>query len=404
MNLTSSTLSQGFSQIGHSFCHISMLLYPTVVLALEKEFGMSYGELLVVMTVGNILFGVAALPAGWLGDRWSNVGMMVIYFLGLGLSLILTGCMSTTFGIAIGLAFVGTFAAIYHPVGMSWLIRNAQNRGRILGINGVFGSLGVASAAMIAGVLTDAVSWRAAFLVPGTIVLLIGLVLVYCVKTGHVREIKVDVKPAPSANKQAMLRAFIVLSITMMGNGLIYQSLSSAMPKIFAERIFDWTGGTTAGAGLLVSLVYFGSMCAQFVGGMLSDKFSSRTIYIVASLVQLPLYGLAASLGNGPLFFVVAGTVLFNTIAVPTENVLLTQYTPDRWRATAFGAKFVLALGVGAFGVPLVAHIHAVTGGFYWYFVWLAAVALIILAASMWLPNDPVARRAKVATPIQPAA
>ncbi|WP_223201938.1 hypothetical protein, partial [Streptococcus pneumoniae] len=33
----------------------------------------------------------------------------------------------------------------------------AENRGRALGVNGVFGSLGVASAALIAGVLTDLV-------------------------------------------------------------------------------------------------------------------------------------------------------------------------------------------------------------------------------------------------------
>ena len=110
MQNSSAKLSIAFSQIGHSFSHIFMLLYPTVVLALEKEFHQSYGELLVLMTLGNVLFGVAALPAGWLGDRWSTLGMMVVYFFGLGAAAIFTGFMSTKSGLVVGLALIGLFS------------------------------------------------------------------------------------------------------------------------------------------------------------------------------------------------------------------------------------------------------------------------------------------------------
>lgn len=377
-----------------------MLLYPTVVLALEKQFGMSYGDLLVLMTLGNVLFGVAALPAGWLGDRWNTVGMMLIYFVGLGASLILTGLVSSPLGLTIGLGLVGLFAAVYHPVGMSWLLRNTQHAGRTLGVNGVFGSLGVASAALIAGALTDLISWRAAFIVPGVIVLLTGFTLAYCVARGLVVETKADARPRQhKPSREAMWRAFVVLSVTMLGNGLIYQSMSSAMPKIFAERVPDWTGASATGAGLLVSIVYVGAMASQLVGGYLSDKLSARSLYVFASLLQLPVYLLAATFGGGPVFFLVAASVFLQTMAVPTENVLLACYTPDKWRATAFGAKFVLALGVGALGVPLVAHIHDTTGGFYWYFVFLTVVVGGILLASLWLPNERVGARTRAAQP-----
>lgn len=388
MLTASNRLSLIFSQAGHSFCHISMLLYPTVVLALEKEFALPYGELLVLMTLGNVLFGVAALPAGWLGDRWHTVGMMIIYFLGLGIALLLTGLASSKFGLASGLALIGLFAAIYHPVGMAWLIRNAEHRGRILGINGFFGSLGVACAALIAGTLTDWIHWRAAFLVPGAIVLALGVGLLVCAWRGLVVEVKTDAKTVPAASRAAMLRAFIVLSVTMLGNGLIFQSLTSVMPKVFAERIGDLSASGTTGAAVLVSLVYLGAMLTQLVGGYLSDKFAPRSLYLLASLAQLPFYVLAASTHNLALFMAVMTTVLFNTIAVPTENVLLARYTPEAWRATAFGAKFVLALGVGALGVPLAAHIHATTGGFYWYFLFLAAVIAVIVVAALWLPGE----------------
>ena len=399
MPLTPAQLSQAFSNVGHSFSHIMMLLYPTVVIALESELGMGYGELLVLMTLGNVLFGVGALPAGWLGDRWSTLGMMVVFFVGIGLSAILTGLMSSPLGLVVGLALIGLFASIYHPVGMAWLVRTASTRGKALGVNGVFGSLGLASAALIAGTLTDAIHWRAAFIVPGAVAILIGVALAVCIRTGRVTDQAAEtVAPTPAPHRHAMMRAFFALSITMMCTGLIYISMSTALPKIFAERVAGLTGGTAAGAGLLASLVYFTAMAAQLLGGHLADRHSLRNVYILAFVVQAPLLLLAAYLSGLPVFAVITATVLLSTMAIPVENSLLSHYAPEKWRGTAFGAKFVLALGVSALGVPLVAVIHGLTGEFFWYFIVLAAFSATIAVSSLLLlPQDKPTRLAEPA-------
>jgi MFS transporter, FSR family, fosmidomycin resistance protein len=388
MRNPSGRLSQLFAQIGHSYTHILMLLYPTVVLGLEPEFKLSYGELLVLMTAGNVLFGAGALPAGWLGDRWSTLAMMIAFFIGMGLSAVLTGMASSALGLAVGLGAIGLFASIYHPVGMAWLVRNAENKGRALGVNGVFGSLGVASAGVIAGLLTDFISWRAAFIIPGTICLITGLALAFCVKAGRISDTRTDVKPQSLPQRDVVLRVFIVLSVTMLCNGLLFQSFSSALPKVFAERIPSLTGGTASGAGMLVSVVYLFAMGAQLAGGHLADRFPMRGIYLLTSLTQVPVYLVAAQLVSLPMFFAVSLAAVLNTLAAPVENSLLTRYTPPKWRGTAFGAKFVLALGVGALGVPLVAYVHELSGGFFWYFVLLAFLSLTIFAAALWLPGD----------------
>ena len=384
----SERLALAFSNVGHSFSHLFMLLYPTVVLVLEHEFSMSYGELLALMTIGNVLFGVGALPAGWLGDRWSMRAMMVVFFIGLGGASILTGLTSSPLGIAVGLAFIGLFASIYHPVGMAWLVRNAVNRGKVLGINGIFGSMGVAGAGLTAGVLTDFISWRAAFIVPGIIAIATGLVLLVCIRSGRIVERKTDVKPAPETSRHSMVRAFLVLSVTMLCAGLIFQAMSSALPKVLAARLPQLTGGTALGAGGLVSLVYLFAAAAQLLGGYLADRYSARSVYIWAYVVQTPLWFVAASLMGLPLFFAVSFAVFLNTTAVPVENVLLAHYSPSRWRGTAFGAKFVLALGVGALAVPMVAVIHEVTGDFWWLFVILSILATVIVLAATLLPSE----------------
>ena len=91
MSPRSAALSLAFANVGHLFTHMLLLLYPTVVLALEGRYGLSYGELLALSMPGFVLYGVAALPAGWLGDRWSAEYMIVIYFLGSGGAAIATG-------------------------------------------------------------------------------------------------------------------------------------------------------------------------------------------------------------------------------------------------------------------------------------------------------------------------
>ena len=106
-------LAQHFSNAGHLISHLLMLLYPTVVLTLERQFSLGYGELLALSVPGAVLYGICALPAGWLGDRWSAEYMMVIFYVGSGLAAILTGLATGPLGIAIGLTLIGLFGAIY---------------------------------------------------------------------------------------------------------------------------------------------------------------------------------------------------------------------------------------------------------------------------------------------------
>src|SRR5919205_2280827 len=102
----SGRLAQYFSNVGHLLSHLLMLLYPTVVLTLERQFSLSYGELLALSVTGAFLYGICALPAGWLGDRWSAEYMMVIFYVGSGAAAVLTGLATGPLGIAVGLTLV----------------------------------------------------------------------------------------------------------------------------------------------------------------------------------------------------------------------------------------------------------------------------------------------------------
>ena len=393
-----------FANIGHTLTHLLMLLYPTVVLTLGPQFGLGYGALMWLSVPGLVLYGFAALPAGWLGDRWSAERMMVMFFGGSGVAAIVTGLAQTPLGLVIGLGLIGFFGAIYHPVGMAWLVRHAENRGRMLGWNGVFGSIGVGAGPLAAASLATFYGWRAAFIVPGLVCLVLSLALALLLRGGSVVAAKTDLRPQSEPDTADVRRAFYLLSITMLSTGVVFQALTSVLPKLFEIRLADLTAGGLLGTGGLVSAVFIASAAFQMVGGMLADRFPMKFVYLLCWVVEVPVLFAATRLFELPLF--AASLLCFSMIAIstPIENALLVHYTPSRWRATAFGAKFLLSLGVSALGVPLVAVVYDHTGDFIWLFAILAILAAVIVAAASFLPRDRRQNRQNSAPAPLPAA
>ncbi len=384
----SAKLSLVFSSIGHTYSHLFGPIFYVVALNLENDLSLSHGDVITLIVVGNVLFGVAAPLAGWIGDKWSSTGMMAVFFAGVGCGMVLTGLSSTPVMIGVGLAVTGLFSSIYHPVGIAWLFRHAVKRGMALGINGVFGSVGPAIAALSAGILIQWQGWQAAFLVPGALVLATGGVFILLIRRGLIFEIKEDRAPVAPAPRKDAVRAFSVLALTMLCSGLIYQATQPALPKVISERLADLAGNGVLGVSAMVALVYLISGAMQIVGGRLADTYPLKLVYILGFILQAPVLVLAASLGGSAFMIVAVIMVSANTGVLPAENALVARYAPARWRGLVFGLKFILTLGIGSLGVLLEAKLYDYTGGFYWLFVILGSVAAVAAAAAILLPGE----------------
>jgi MFS transporter, FSR family, fosmidomycin resistance protein len=396
----SARLSLFFSCVGHAFVHMFTAFYFVIVLALEREWKLPYDELIALWTPGALLVGLGALPAGWLGDRWSARGMMVAFFVGMGGASILCGFSHGPVMMAIGLGGIGLFASIYHPVGIAWLIRNAPvNQGKILGVNGIFGSVGIASAAAIGGALIELGGWRAAFIAPGAVSLVTGIALWLSVRKGLIPHKSTLDDHRPPAHKRDMVRVFAVLLFTMFVGAIVFQSTQTVLPKLFAIRLGAVTGNSAFGAGLLVALVYGFAGVMQLVGGHLADRFPLRIVYMSAFVLQMPLLYLAASLVGLPLLAVAGMMVLFSIGALPAENMLLARHSPEKHHGLAFGVKFVLSFGAAPLALFLVSTIYKATGDFYWLFVALSGLALSCFVLTLFLP----AQRNEAVASIEPA-
>ena len=68
MTRTSSTVALGFASAAQTYSHMFALFFATVVLVLERVWELSCAELFALSIPGAVMYGLAALPAGWLTD------------------------------------------------------------------------------------------------------------------------------------------------------------------------------------------------------------------------------------------------------------------------------------------------------------------------------------------------
>ncbi len=379
-----------FLNLGHLFDHLFILIYATVAaLVLPTAFDMSYSELIIYATPGFIAFGAFALPAGWLADRWSRRGMMIVFFLGIGTSAMLTGLANTPLEIGAGLFLIGVFAAIYHPVGITMVVEaRPVNTGVALGINGVWGNMGVASAAVVAGVLIDASGWRAAFVVPGALAIITGLAYAFlCRADGGAGSKKAGgaKRGAAVLDKRVLVTIFVIIALTTTLGSFIFQSMTFALPKILEERLSNVYESATA-IGVATFSVFAIASVAQIVIGHLVDRHSIRTVFAFVAGLQIPAYMLAVGLSGLP---VLVGAVVFMLLIfgqIPINDALLSRITTPEYRSRIYAIKFVLSFSVAAAAIPLVALLHETTG-FDGMFMAMTGVAAVIFLCVLALPR-----------------
>lgn len=379
-----------FLNIGHFCDHLFLPIFPIVVLALERQWGQPFETLIWPLTVGLIGFAGATIPAGWLGDRWSRDGMLAIFFLGIGASSVLTGFMDSPVGLAVGLGLIGIFAAIYHPVGLAMVVSGTDKIGRVLGVNGVWGNMGVAAAALVAGFLTERFGWRAAFIVPGCFAVLLGLAyLVYLRRAGTLELVRTPraAGGASAPDRRLQIRIILLALAVAASGGLIFGSMTVVLPKALSEGM-PWLAGGTEVVGRWAAAIFAIASFAQLVAGPMADRHPARTLIFSVGVGQALCLMLLAGGTSGMLLPLAAfGVMLFAFGQIPINDALVARNTDESWRARVYSFKYVLTFGVAIAQVPLIAWLRGLSGNFLWLFALLTGLAVTVALIALWLPG-----------------
>ncbi len=394
-----------FLNIGHFLDHLFTLIFATVAaLALTREWGMSYAELVPYATPGFVAFGLFSLPAGWLSDRWSRYGMMSVFFIGIGLASIFTAFASTPFQIMLLLFFVGVLAAIYHPVGLAMVVESAKasGTGQAIAINGVWGNLGVGSAALITGFLIDNGGWRAAFVLPGLVSIAIGIAyFIFSRPEMAAEQAEKAAKRAAAASappkaaspeqhadqrlRQILLRLSIIIFCTAALSSIVFQSTTFALPKVLDERMGGIAGSATV-VGWLAFVVFAIASMAQLVVGRLLDTLGPRIVFMIVAAMQVLFFLLMPGLTDWTALAVALGFMLGAFGQIPINDYMIGRMARSEFRGAVYGARYVVSFVALAAALPLIAWVHG-NWGFDALFRILAATAAIIFLFVSMIPR-----------------
>jgi len=373
-------LAIGFMNWAHALDHFVILIYPTVVIELEVVYGRSYSTLIALATASFVAFGLFSLPAGWLGDHWSRRNLMATFYIGCGVSLVGAAFAPSLYVLAAALFSLGVFAAIYHPVGTAMIIEKATVRGRTLAFNGVCGNLGVSLAAGITAALTAAFSWRGAFLVPGVVCVLTGAVYLWLVpeeKAGHAarRSTAADVALSP-ALAATIFGLFVIVALSA---GLVFNTISVALPKIVDERV---SGISLIEVGGLTTAVFLCGAVAQISVGRLVEHIQPHILFATLAILQFTGVVWSVYAGGVTLLFALAFTMAAIYGQITVNDLLIARYTADAWRGRIYAVRYFLTFMVSGVAVSMIALLYG-RGGFGLVLGATALVALGFLIAAI---------------------
>lgn len=360
-NETSRKITIGFNNFAHAVDHYVMLIFPTVVIGLEAVYGRPYAELLALGTASFFAFGIFSLPAGWLADRWSRRYMMVVFYIGCGLSCTAAALSPDFVTLAISLFALGVFASIYHPVGTAIVVAAAVNRGRTLAFNGVCGNIGVALAAGITAALTYWIGWRGAFLIPAVVCVATGVA--YFVMVPDDRSQKAGRSSAPDVRLTMgiMITVFALFILIGTTAGLVFNTITIALPKVVDERIGS-TISLVAVGGIATAIFLCGAV-AQFTMGRVLERYPAHLVFAFTGLMQFIGVVWVVYATGYALLGALAFAMAFIYAQVTVNDFVIARYTADAWRARVYAVRYFITYLISGAAISMIAFLHS-RGGF----------------------------------------
>ncbi len=375
----------------HAMVHLAEQSFSSVEQVVCSEFQLSmeqsghYGSLL------RIPFGFGAFLTGMLADRVGASRVLTLYLTGTAVVCVSFTFTSSTQILALQLFGLGVFASMYHPAGLSMItsISTPHDRAKALGIHGVFGSLGLGSAPLLAGLvlLIPDATWRTFFVVLGLIAA--GLVIIFHWGNkrfnAHAVENAAATCAAISLGDQQrsriftpvnlQIRPFVILMLSSACSGIVYGGFLHFLKRYLSEvRSLDFLPiNQDSIASVLAALVLFCGVAGQWVSGSLASPRRLAPMLSMVYLANVPLL-LWISVASGSMRLIpccLLGFVHF--MNQPVYNSLLPDYVPVKTRSTWFGFSQMMTFGIGALGPTLVGW----CGDFQSAFAALAGISLL---------------------------
>ena len=389
--LASKQISDRFINFSHFIDHFIMLIFAKAAYDAGKFFNLSYDEIIIYGVFGFVLFGAVAPISAHLADKFSRSLLMVIFHFGVGFSSILAGLSNNIWFLSFSMGLIGIFASIYHPVGIAMLIKTNKNIGFRLGINGVFGNMGVAAAPLITGLLLTVGDWRICFIIPGIFCILYGVLFIINLKD-DISDSKKNNKTKKSVFAPNWKMALIALAISSSSGGFIFGAMTFLIPRYF-EISMNNISTSVAITGFFASIVFATASFAQIIVGWIIDRFSPKKVLLFMGFGQIIFIYFASLYQDYLLLISMLVAMVFVFGQIPITDTIISRYVPDEWRNKVLSIKFLLNLSIGASVLPICGVILQAGNTMDKLFFVMSLIAIFVAISALLLPNQTDAQR-----------
>ena len=340
--------------LSHALCHAYMLIFPVVLGLIKQQYGFSFLGVGTVGMVAYFCFGLGAIPAGLLIDKVGPKRMLTIGLFGMALASLSIGLTPSVAFMMLAMFALGCFASIHHPAALAMIsMMTLQRKGIAFGTHAVAGSVGLAAAPFITGVLLSQFNWRYPYLLFALLGLM-AAVFSLQLPTPEATERrapgspKLDAPPGPTSPAYAYL-IFVTLCVASALFGLVYRGTLTYFPTLFAQNSAA-LNGSYLWIGSLTGLILAVGAIGQFYGGVISDRLKTKAhgtlgIFIMSAPL---LVGIGMTRGVTQLVLCGLLSMLVFTFQ-PIQNHIIADATKRHRRGVAYGVNYGLLFGFGSF-------------------------------------------------------
>ncbi len=392
-----------FTMMGHGLVHWFETAIPIFLVVWLAQLEVSVVLIGFVVALGYAPFGLGALPAGILADRFGPKRLVLVCVAGMSLGFVVIALRPSIWTIAIGLMIWGVAASLYHPAGLSLISTGVDSRGTVFAWHGMAGNFGIALGPFAAAVLLIGFDWQfvaAALALPGIVALAYGMKADFDPAAG----VETSINPSSNALSWSEFLAdtrvlfastfgFVFLIVTF--EGLFYRGILTYLPEILhgLPALATVTVGAEL-AGIQPSdFIYVGllviGMAGQFAGGKATERIDCE-IGLVGIFLILAAFALvflpAASLGIGPLLILCALIGFFLFAIQPFYQEAVAVHTPPEGRGLSYGYTYLGEFGLGSASVAVGGLVlGSFTVAAFFFLLSIFAVIGGSLSAALWL-------------------
>jgi len=372
----------GFTMLGHGLVHWFETSIPIFLAVWLATLDVALARAGVIVALGYAPFGLGALPAGVLADRYGPKRLVLLCLGGMsGSFLVLAAAPTIATAVALppivvigcGLVLWGCAASVYHPAGLALISTGVEERGTVFAWHGIAGNAGIALGPFVAATLLIWLDWTvvaALLAVPGFVGILYGLSAEFDATAaveadGEARAATTDgdsLSAVLADSRTLFASAFALVFVLVAFEGLFYRGVLTYLPEILQgmEAIgeiavpADLTG-IEPGNYIYTALLVVG-MAGQYAGGKLTDRLDTdRGLVALFAVLAVLALGFVPVTALGVLATVGYCAVLgFFLFAIqPFYQDAVAVYTPPETRGLSYGYTYLGEFGVGAASIAI---------------------------------------------------